>query len=234
MALTTLFPAETADARITAETLASLYNWSGKDSVALNIVTTLNGSLTDTEGTSDGLSNPDDRKILGVIRSHADVIVVGASTARAEQYTSPTGSALALVTKTGDVSGMAISRWNETIVIAPSGVVISDDALAATVLRVGARSEGPGAHEIISALRSAGFSQILCEGGGALAKAFGMSGLLTDVFLSYSAQLVGGGVSWLAESNRAENAISLALRHLIHDTTTDALYTRWAPRALGH
>ncbi len=50
-----------------------------------NVITSLDGGAT-TDGTSGGLGGTGDRALFNVLRELADVVVVGAGTARAENY----------------------------------------------------------------------------------------------------------------------------------------------------
>ena len=50
-----------------------------------NMVASLDGAAT-VEGRSGGLSNEADQQVFAMLRAHADVILVGAGTARAEGY----------------------------------------------------------------------------------------------------------------------------------------------------
>src|SRR5689334_16699529 len=50
-----------------------------------NMVMSLDGAAT-VDGRSGGLSNEADRQVFAMLRAHADVILVGAGTARAEGY----------------------------------------------------------------------------------------------------------------------------------------------------
>ena len=50
-----------------------------------NMVASMDGAAT-VEGRSGGLSNESDQQVFALLRAHADVILVGAGTARAEGY----------------------------------------------------------------------------------------------------------------------------------------------------
>ena len=54
--------------------------------VMLNMVQSLNGATTTAEGLSEGLSSATDRQVFALLRSLADFILVGAGTARLEDY----------------------------------------------------------------------------------------------------------------------------------------------------
>ncbi|MGR0319070.1 dihydrofolate reductase family protein [Agromyces sp. ZXT2-3] len=51
----------------------------------VNMVSSLDGAAT-LAGRSGGLGDPEDQRLMSVLRSHADVVVVGAATVRAEGY----------------------------------------------------------------------------------------------------------------------------------------------------
>ncbi len=80
--------------------LTALYEPSRPGQVRLNLIGSVSGSATGSDGTSETLTNSADRMILKVIRSLADVVVVGAATVRAEGYFVPRSAALAVVTRT--------------------------------------------------------------------------------------------------------------------------------------
>jgi hypothetical protein len=85
--------------------LNDLYRPMRPDWLRINLIQSLNGAIVGVDGTSNSLSNRIDRKILGIIRSHAEVILVGAKTVRAEGHVLPLGRDLAVVTNSGDLSG---------------------------------------------------------------------------------------------------------------------------------
>jgi riboflavin-specific deaminase-like protein len=58
----------------------------GRPWLLLNMVTALDGRVTDREGRAEGVSGPADRDLFRAIRALADVVLVGAGTARAENY----------------------------------------------------------------------------------------------------------------------------------------------------
>ena len=61
----------------------------GRPWLVLNMVTAVDGRVTDRAGRAGGFSGPADRELFLAIRTLADVIVVGAGTARAENYGPP-------------------------------------------------------------------------------------------------------------------------------------------------
>ncbi|MEY4397571.1 MAG: hypothetical protein RLZ53_147 [Actinomycetota bacterium] len=65
--------------------------------VRLNMVVSGSGSFTDETGSSRGISNDLDRKLIGYLRRQSDVVVTGGNTARNEQYRVPSHCSLAVI-----------------------------------------------------------------------------------------------------------------------------------------
>lgn len=233
MTIFQLYPAPPRSAPLTPSDASVLCRWGGStdsSTCALNIVTSLNGSLTDADGVSAGLSTPADRMLLGVIRGNADVVLVGAATARAEGYTLPSSAPLALLTRSGDLKGVAVDDWSRAIILCPPGTPLSRTARTAKVLPLPA--DGPSIIDAaIGSLHAAGFAHILVEGGGSVARELLESGQATDVFLTISPRFIGEGVGWLSpRGDRPATVQDLNLVHLLRDADQGALYTRWKPR----
>src|SRR5262245_13893454 len=91
------------------EWLRERYRRSDDAYVRLNMITTLTGAAVGSDGTSETLTSRVDRKVLGVIRAEADVVLVGAQSVRAEGYVVPRSARLAVVTSTGDLTGHRLS-----------------------------------------------------------------------------------------------------------------------------
>lgn len=71
--------------------------------VRLNMIVGANGEFTDENGSSRGLSNELDRKLIGQLRRRSDVVVTGGNTARSEQYRVPSHCALAVISNSFDL-----------------------------------------------------------------------------------------------------------------------------------
>ena len=98
-----IFPDGPADADLTA-----LYGdvsrpaVDGRPWVGLSMIASLDGA-TAVSGLSGGLGNDNDRAVFSLLRSVADVILVGAATAEAEGYrpTSRPGQRIGVVSRSG-------------------------------------------------------------------------------------------------------------------------------------
>lgn len=178
--------------------------------VASNFVMALDGAIT-VDGRSGGLGGDGDRVVFQSLRDHADVVLAGAGTVRAESYR-PTrvrsvearrgrGQSdrprLVVVTRSGDLAGLD-RLWSEPG--APISVLTGTDAPAerlawlrerAEVLTIG--DDGPDLAAGIAQFGARGSGRILVEGGPSLHADLVALGLLTDLFTTVAPMVVGGG-----------------------------------------
>jgi len=215
--------------------LLEWYAPSEGESIRLNFVTTLDGRVTGDDGTSGSLTAGADRMILGVIREHADVILVGASTVRAESYRLPRRTPLAIVTTSGDLDGHGFEPRDdapEVLVLAPESatdaVRRSLSGIPHAILPLPARGDPATAPEILGALRPHGAERIVCEGGPGLAGLLLAAGLVDEVCLTTVPRLGGSGIRLLAGDGPAVSR--WASRQLLLDDE-GVQYARWARRA---
>ncbi len=183
--VTELLPRTLAEADVsTAEGrawLEAVYSPAPPNRVRLNMITSLTGSAVGSDGTSETLTSPVDRAILGIIRGAADVVLVGASTVRAEGYLAPGTAALAIVTTTGRLDGHRLGaeagRAGRILLVCPAGresaVVAERDAqgIDAEVIAVPGEADLEP-HAILDALGAHGLERVVCEGGPTLASRF--------------------------------------------------------------
>ena len=224
-------PTEDPDFR---DWVSALYRPDRPEWVRLNLIASVNGSATGRDGTSESLSNRTDRRILGVMRDLSDVVLVGASTVRAEGYVRPRRAALAVVTRTGDLGGHRLDpdrSRGELVIVCPRGleervrraVAIPD----ARVIGVPAEGDDLAPTAVVDSLRGEGFASIVCEGGPHLATALLGGGVVDELCLSTSATLVSPGLALVPPGRTAD--VDLALRQLLVDDA-GSLYARWSVR----
>jgi riboflavin biosynthesis pyrimidine reductase len=211
--------------------LEELYRVPGRPWLRINLVASVNGSAGGADGTSTGLTNRTDRKILGAIRRLADVVLVGASSVRAEGYLLPRTAVLAVVTGTGDLTGHRMPpdvEHGRLLVICPPSAVdrvrSSLGSASADVFAVPAAGTIVSPDAIIGALHARGLSSIVCEGGPQLAAQLVTAGLADELCLTTSPLLGGALLPMLPGVARARR---LRLSQLLVDEA-DALYARWA------
>ncbi len=130
------------------------------DWVWSNVITNEDGQMVGSSGTSADLTGGYDRRILHVLRSCADIVLLGAHTARLEPLAIPRDLPVAIVSRSSVPPEGAVAR-------AESGLVMITTDLAALdsddyeVVRIPLMS----GDDIIQALREMGYRRILCEGG---------------------------------------------------------------------
>ena len=199
---------------------------SGRPFVRVSMVSSLDGAVA-FGGRSGALGGPADKLVFSALRSLADVVLVGAGTARAEHYgparlpqdvqdmRSARGlSALpriAVVTQSANLdwgSSLFTESSPRAIVIAPGTAetaVLREAAAVADVLTAGAGSVDLGA--AIRELGELGAGHVVCEGGPALNATLVAANLVDELCLTLSPKLagsVGGGLSggWLGSAGQ--------------------------------
>jgi len=174
-------------------------------SVRAMMNTTVDGAVTGADGTSGTLRNPDDSFVFGVLRALADVVLVGASTVRSEDYRRPQGRtdllspsrrpgggrrpALAVWSSSGELPSTLEADW-PTFLIAPARVAGAAGRRAGIPLdQVIAAST---AAEAVAALAERGYRGIQAEGGPASLARLAAEDLLDELCFSVTHRSVGG------------------------------------------
>jgi riboflavin biosynthesis pyrimidine reductase len=210
--------------------LAELYRPASPTVVRLNFVASINGSVVGEDGTSESLSSHTDRRILGVIRQHADAVLVGARTVRREGYTAPQHARLAVVTRSGDLEGHRLDEsFHRPIIICPQSAVerVKQQMRGAAVDIAPLRSDVLDPAEVLDLLRERGLSAVVCEGGPTLAASLLDAGLVDELCLTTAPRLRAPGVPLVP---RLAGSRTAALAHLLADDD-GYLYARWSLRS---
>jgi riboflavin biosynthesis pyrimidine reductase len=214
--------------------LLDWYSPPADTALRLNFVTTLDGRVTGSDGTSESLTAGADRMILGVIREHAHVILVGAQTVRAEHYRLPRRTPIAIVTSTGDLSGHGFEQREgapEVLVLAPSSASeLAHSTLGDvphTMVTLDGDSGRASVTAIVDALHRRGLTRIVCEGGPSLAAQLLSANLVDEVCLTTVPQLGGSGIRLLSDDSAPTDWKPL---QVVNDDD-GVQYARWA-RAL--
>jgi riboflavin biosynthesis pyrimidine reductase len=213
------------------ERLLDWYRPEAEDWVRLNLISTVSGSAAGPDRTSESITTSADRRILGVIRQLADVVLVGAGTVRVEGYQLPKRAALAIVTASGDLGGHQLpadTRADQLFVVCTASAVgRARDSLGdadATFLELPAHDDGLDAREILDALRDRGLRSIVSEGGPKLAAQLIATGLLDEMCLSQAPYL--GGADIPAFEPGGNELRKLRLTQLLIDDGS-VTYSRW-------
>lgn len=215
--------------------------------VRANAIASLDGAAT-TSGTSGGLGGAGDRWLFALQRELADVIVVGAGTARSENYggarmseaqrrrRQSRGQAevppIALVTRSGlldhDMPALTDSEV-PPLVLTSATTAATARALVGSVAEV-INCSGPDPDQVdpailLDRLCDRGLVRVLTEGGPSLLGTFVAEALLDELCLTSAPVLVGGTALRIA-SGTAEVLTSMRLAHILTDDDS-YLYSRY-------
>lgn len=212
-----------------------------------NAIASLDGAAT-TAGTSGGLGGAGDRWLFAVQRELADVIVVGAGTARAESYGGARMSVaqrirrqtrgqaevppIALVTATGQVErDMAVRTGSEVpplVMTCTASVGVARERVGATAEVVDCSGSDPDRVDLavlLDRLAERGLLRVLTEGGPTLLGEFVAQGVLDEMCLTSAPLLLGGNAVRTAQGG-TEVLTRLRLAHLLSDDD-GYLYARY-------
>jgi riboflavin biosynthesis pyrimidine reductase len=174
--------------------LAALYAAPQPSWLRVNMVTTVDGAAAGEGGRSGSINNSVDRVVFNHLRASADAIVVGAGTARVEEY------------GVADRPIVVVSRRAEvpaSLRGAPAGSVLMATCSSAEGLAEARQLLGEesvlvlGSHRVdLAALRSTlaarGWTHVLAEGGPHLLHALVADGVADELCLTIVPLLVAG------------------------------------------
>lgn len=229
--------------------LAALYAYpeqvrEGRPWLRGNMVASLDGSAR-LDGLSEGLSGDADKRIFGVLRALADVVLVGAETVRAEGYRparargdlaearraagQAPAPAIAVVSR-----GLALD-WSAPLFTAPlvRTVVVTTEDSPAGARRAAAKVADvvvAGEHAVdlrtaVAALAERGWTRQLTEGGPRLLGGLAADGLLDELCLSLAPLVTGGDAPRIAHGPAAGEIRRMRLVSLIEEE--GFLFTRY-------
>jgi riboflavin biosynthesis pyrimidine reductase len=200
--------------------------------VRANMVSTLDGSATGPDGLSGTIGGAADKAVFTVLRGLADVILVGAGTARSEAYRLPSpkpefaerrlaagqwpAPALALVTRSGRLPQQPDLFANDAHAFVITCSAADVEALRARVgpQRVIVAGEDDVDPVIAAAqLAARGLPRMLLEGGPSLLGRFESSARIDEVCLTWSPVLVAGAGPRIAHGDAA--MLRLRPAHLV-------------------
>jgi riboflavin biosynthesis pyrimidine reductase len=214
--------------------LAAAYAYPRERWLRANFVSSADGAAY-VDGLSGGLSAPADKQVFGILRVLADVVLVGAGTARAEEYKParrwdslaslragrPAALPIAIVTRSLGLN-LASPLFTDapedarTIVITCAA---SDSDLRAETAKIAdvivAGDEAVDLAAARGALEERGLRRVLCEGGPSLFGDLAAAGLVDELCLSLSPTLAGPGAARIIDGTHLGAARPLALTQVL-------------------
>jgi riboflavin biosynthesis pyrimidine reductase len=212
--------------------------------VRVNFVASADGAAS-LDGRSGGLSSPADKRVFGLLRDLADVVLVGAGTIRTEGYSYPDLSAerrarrralgLAELPTFAVVSGrlaldpgsrlFAGAQVRTLVITAASAPADRRAALEPVADIVTAGDDGVELDAAVEALADRGLCRILSEGGPTLLGGLVAAGRLDELCLTVAPLLAGTGAGRIVAAAGPRPASLRILRLLAED---DSLFLRYA------
>ena len=174
-----------------------------------NMVMSIDGAHS-VAGRSRGLGSPADRRVFHTLRAASDAVLVAAGTARQERYGRPTtwpellprrrelgledAPRLVVVTRRAEIPADQPFLGGEgpvPLLVHPDGADVAavPDGVE---LRAAGRGGDVDLAEALASLQHDGIRQVMCEGGPHLLGQLHRAGLVDELFVTISPQLVGG------------------------------------------
>jgi riboflavin biosynthesis pyrimidine reductase len=160
----------------------------------VNMVSTIDGAATGDSGLTASINNAVDMRVFELLRELADVVIVGAGTARAEGYP-PLGKPTVVVSRSGhvpekmrgaDAGGVILATCSHAAGLAEARMILGDDHVLVL-----------GSHRVdLAALKTAlvdrGHADLLCEGGPHLLRDLLDQGVVDEVDCTFVPRLLAG------------------------------------------
>ncbi len=186
-----------------------------------SMITSLDGA-TAVDGRSRGLGSPADVAIFHLVRQAADLVLVGASTARTERYrpSSVPGQRIAVVSRSA-----TLDVTTELFTSGRGLVITTTDAPDLPVPTIRAGEDQVDLADALRQLHADGARIVACEGGGHLNGSL-LSADLIDEWCWTVSPLLVSGPSGRGATGGHEHVTRLELAHLCEED--GYLFTRYA------
>lgn len=203
----------TAGDELTDDDLDVLYAAPGP-LLRLNFVSTLDGAATGPDGLSGTINSRADHRGFAAMRRAAEVLLVGAGTVRAEGY-GPADRPMVVVSRRAQLPESV--RGDDSVVLATTAS--SGAAPSESVWICGQEQVDPAV--VLERIRQELGAHVLCEGGPTLAAQLVAAGVVDELGLSWTPNLVGGQrVDHPRILDGADVDMDLTCRHLLEEDGT--------------
>ena len=191
----------------------------------VNFVATVDGAATGEDGRSGSINNEIDHRVFDLLREHADVVVIGAGTARIEGY-ARIGKPLVLVSRSGVVPehlrGSAPGEILLATYAASPGLAEAREILGSDAVIV-AGQHRVDLKAVKAGLAARGWGNQVCEGGPHLLRDLLDEGVADELDTTVVPRAVGGHHPRI--TNGAPLDVPLSLHTLVEHEGT--LLARW-------
>jgi len=219
------------------------YPWPSGAWLRASMVATVDGAGVGPDGRSASISTPADFELFKALRNNSDVIIVGAGTARAEQYNPPSGPArLAVVTRSGNLDStlpfIANARPESPPLVITTVDARSDalDGLDSSIEVIRCGNSTVDLVEAKEQLAQRGLVRMVTEGGPSLLADLAAAGAVDEYDVQVTPLLAGGSYSSgspagriMAHTALPESPQPLELAHVLTDGAT--LFLRYLTQA---
>jgi riboflavin biosynthesis pyrimidine reductase len=195
--------------------------------IRANMVSSIDGSAA-LSGKSKGLTSTSDRRLFHLMRSLADVVLIGAGTARSEPYENHKGQVV-VITRSGDLPPNFFTGRRPIVITCEALDERKRRELSNLAEVITCGRDEVDLSLVVGHFIERGWLRILCEGGPALLGLLNASALIDEVALTISPLLVGGGTSLLEESRETKRNFQL-VSLLQGDGNLFARYTKVGSR----
>lgn len=212
----------------------------GAPFVRVSYVASADGAVS-VGGRSEGLSSPADRRVFLLLRRLADVILVGAGTARAQDYRGARSPVI------GRDAPPPIAVVTGSARLDPGSRLFTDTRVPPIVLTLGSapperreRLAAAGADVVVlerltpdavlAELARRGLHRVLCEGGPVLFGELVAADAVDELCLTVAPVLVGGTAGRIATGPAGEHLRRLQLVDVLHEDGALLLRYRRASR----
>jgi riboflavin biosynthesis pyrimidine reductase len=190
-----------------------------------NMVSSLDGAATGSDGRSGTVNNAVDVDVFHVLRDLADAVLVGAGTAIAETYTAK-GAPIVVVSRRGripdDLRGCEPGAVRLATVAEAPGLDAALDEIGEENVYVTGTSE-VDLPALLDRLHEDGMQHVLCEGGPTLLGSLLEAGVLDELCHTITPKLLAGDGRRIVTGPPADVPVSLGSL-IEHDGT---LLGRW-------
>ena len=201
---------------LTDAQVVAAYPWPpGRRWVRAMMVTTLDGAAAGPDGLSGSISGDADQAVFAAVRRHADAVLIGAATLRAERYKPMRAKeehaearreqGLAAAPRLVIVSGSMELPWSEPVFsesTLPPLILTGTNADPAALARVPGTCEvvtlagdSVNAAAVLDAMEERGLRRIVCEGGPTLLHELVSADLLDEADITVSPVFTGTNTS---------------------------------------